>query len=265
MIMADHHPATTTYPPDVTYIASPVFIGYNKKMNNTFKISPGMSVRAISRLALDLGCEVIIGNAPGDISLKHPSIGSSLVLSDQQNPGNKFALWIKPLINDKWEISTMLNLESQQGRIAKTLQKLSYPDKLVVLNDLITEFETILTKKQVADGVSHLIRRGYVERLEPGKYKTTEMLNQAVGTYKADEGQREAPVQEPLEKPVKIRRKRREAGVDVDLVKFEGFIERLEGAVEKLETVARELQGHKELEEALDVLEKALARRKQSW
>jgi hypothetical protein len=233
-------------------------------MNNTLKISPGMSVRAISRLALDLGCEVIIGNAPGDISLKHPSIGSSLVLSgDQQNPGNKFALWIKPLINDKWEISTMLNLDSQQGRIARALQKLSYPDKLVVLNDLITEFETILTKKQVADGVSHLIRRGYVERLEPGKYKTTEMLNQAVETYKEDEGQREAPVQEPLEKPVKIRRKSREAGVDVDLVKFEGFIERLESAVEKLETVARELQGHKEIQDALDVMEKALEKRKQ--
>jgi len=228
-------------------------------MNNTLQISPGMSVRAISRLALDLGCEVIIGNAPGDISLKHPSIGSSLVLSaGQQNPGTKFALWVQPLINDNKEIVTMLNPESQQGRIAKTLQKLSYPDRPVVLDDLVTEFETILTKKQVADGVSHLIRRGYVERLEPGKYKTTEMLNQATETYKADEGQREA-----LEKPVKIRRKSREAGGEVDLAKLEGFIERLEGAVEKLETVARELQDHKELEEALDVMKRALAKRKQ--
>ena len=228
-------------------------------MNNTLQISPGMSVRAISRLALDLGCEVIIGNAPGDISLKHPSIGSSLVLSaGQQNPGTKFALWVQPLINDNKEIVTMLNPESQQGRIAKTLQKLSYPDRPVVLDDLAAEFEPTLTKKQVADSVSHLIRRGYVERLGPAKYKTTEMLNQAVETDMADEG---APVQESLEKPVKIRR----TGGGVDLVKFEGFIERLESAVEKLETVARELQRHKELEEALDVLEKALARRKQSW
>ena len=233
-------------------------------MNNTLQINPRMSVRAISRLALDLGCEVIIGNAPGDISLKHPSIGSSLVLSaGQQNPGTKFALWVQPLINDNKEIVTMLNPESQQGRIAKTLQKLSYPDRPVVLDDLVTEFETILTKKQVADGVSHLIRRGYVERLEPGKYKTTEMLNQATETYKPDEGQREAPVQESLEKPVKIRRKSREAGGEVDLAKLEGFIERLEGAVEKLETVARELQDHKELEEALDVMKRALAKRKQ--
>ena len=234
-------------------------------MNNTLQISPGMSVRAISRLALDLGCEVIIGNAPGDISLKHPSIGSSLVLSaGQQNPGTKFALWVQPLINDNKEIVTMLNPESQQGRIAKTLQKLSYPDRPVVLDDLVTEFETILTKKQVADGVSHLIRRGYVERLEPGKYKTTEMLNQAVETYKTDEDQRtEASVQESLEKTVKIRRKSREAGWEVDLVKFEGFIERLERVVEKLETVARELQDHKEIQDALDVLEKALEKRMQ--
>ena len=157
----------------------------------------------------------------------------------------------------------MLNLESQQGRIAKALQKLSHPDKPVALDDLATEFEPALTKKQVADGVSNLIRKGYVERLGPGKYKTTEMLNQAVEIYKVEEDKMDAPVQETLEKPVKIRRKSREAGRQVDLSKLEGFIERLERAVEKLEITAQKLQDHKEIQDALDVMEKALARIKQ--
>ncbi|MFO7727600.1 MAG: hypothetical protein R6X11_04665 [Desulfonatronovibrio sp.] len=241
----------------VAYIAPIAYIGYNKKMNNTQKISPGMSVQAISRLALELGCEVIIGNSPGDISLKHPAISSSLVLSgDQQNPGNKFALWAKPLIKNNSEVSTMLNPESQQGRIARTLQKLSLHGTPVVLGDIVAEFENIFTKKQVADGVSHLIRKGYLERVEPGKYKATEMLNQGLGTYKSNEY---TPVQESQEEPVKIRR----PGMEVDLVKLEGFIERLERAVEKLETTAQKLQDHKEIQNALDIMEKALARRNQ--
>ena len=74
----------------------------------------------------------------------------------------------------------------------------------------------------------------------------------------ADEGQRET-----LEKPVKIRRKRRDPGGQIDPGKLEGLIERFEGAVEKLETVARELQDHKELQDALDVMERALAKRRQ--
>lgn len=223
-----------------------------------------MSVQSISRLALELGCEVIIGNAPGDITLKHPSIGSSLVLSgDQQNPGYKFTLWANPLIKDNREILTMLNLESQQGRIARVLQKLSIYDTPVFLDDLLAEFETTLTKKQVADAVSHLIRRGYVERLGPGKYKTTEILNQAVATHKDDEDQIDAPIQEVREKPVKIKRKSMEASGKVDLIKLESFIERLEGAVERLEATAQKLQDHKEIQDALDVMEKALARRKQ--
>lgn len=226
-------------------------------------ISPGMSVQSISRLALELGCEVVIGNAPGDIALKHPAVNSSLVLSgDQQNLGNKFALWAKPLIKDNKEILTMLNLESQQGQIARALQRLSLHDTPVVLGDLATEFETILTKKQVADGVSHLTRKGYVERVEPGKYKPTEILNQAVETYQAGQGQMDAPVQESREKSVKIRRKSTEAGGEVDLIKLEGFIKRLEMAVEKLETTAQKLQDHKEIQDALDVMEKALEKRK---
>lgn len=223
-----------------------------------------MSVRSISRIALELGCEVIIGKGLGDISLKHPSIGSSLVLSgDQQNPGNKFALWAKPIIKDNMEISTMLNPESQQGRIARTLQKLSYNDSPVVLGDVVAEFETTLTKKQVADAISHLIRKGYVERLGPGKYKSTEMLNQTVETYKADEAQADAPVQESQEKPVNIKRKIKEAGGEVDLIKFESLIERLERAVERMEKAAQKLQDHQEIQDALDVMEKALASRRQ--
>ena len=254
----------TAQPLDVTYIAPGIFIGYITKMSNTLKISPGMSVRAISRLALELGCEVVLGNAPGDISLKHPSISSALLLSDgQQNLGTKFALWVKPLINDNREIFIMLNLESQQGRIARALQKMSHPDKPVALDDLAIEFEPALTKKQVADGVSHLIRKGFVERLEPGKYKTTEMLNQATETYKVEEDQMDTPAQETLEKPVKIRRKSREAGRQVDLIKLEGFIERLERAVERLEATAQKFQDHKDIQDALDVMEKALARIKQ--
>lgn len=223
-----------------------------------------MSVRSITRLALELGCEVTIGKAPGDIALKHPSIGSSLVLSgDQQYLGNKFALWAKPLIKDNMEISTtMLNLESQQGRIAKTLQKLSLNDSPVVMGDIVAEFETTLSKKQVADGISHLIRKGYVERLGSGKYKPTEMLKQAVGSYKADEDQMDVPVQESQKNPVSIRRMGRETGGEVDLVKLEGFIERLEKAVERLEATAQKLQNHKEIQDALDVMEKALAKRK---
>ncbi|MFN2343330.1 MAG: hypothetical protein ABR542_08235 [Desulfonatronovibrio sp.] len=94
----------------------------------------------------------------------------------------------------------------------------------------------------------HPVRRG------------TEILNLAVETYKADEGQMDPPVQENQEKLGKIERKGTEPGQGVDLVKFEGFIERLEKAVERLETTAQKLQDHKEIQDALDVMEKALGK-----
>ncbi|MFN2268626.1 MAG: hypothetical protein ABR533_10150, partial [Desulfonatronovibrio sp.] len=196
-------------------------------MNNTLKITPNMSVQSINQLALELGCEVIIGSTPRDISLKHPAINSSLALSgDQQNLGNKFVFWAKPLIKDKKDILTMLNFESQQGKIARVLQKLSIYDSPVVLDDLVAEFETTLTKKQVADGVSLLSRKGYIERLEPGKYKTTEILNLAVEPYNAHKGQMDASVQENQEKLGKIEKKNIEPDQGSDLVKFESLIER---------------------------------------
>lgn len=114
----------------------------------------------------------------------------------------------------------------------------------------------------MADGVSHLIRKGYLERLAPGKYNTTRMLNQAVGSYKPGQDQLDAPVQESRKDPAKIK-KNTEPGPEVDLTRFETFIERLERAVEKLETTAQKLQDHKEIQDALDVMEKALAKRKQ--
>ncbi len=147
-------------------------------------IYPGMSVRDISRVALELGCEVTHENSPGDISLKHPALGSSLLLSSgQHNPGAEFAFWAKSLIINSKDKVTMINFDSHQGRVAKALQKMSYPDTQVVLAELAEHLEPTLTQKQVADSVSHLIRKGYVERLGPGRYKTTEILNQAVETY----------------------------------------------------------------------------------
>ncbi len=246
---------------DIMHIAPLKHISYNKKMNNTLKITPDMSVQSISHLALELGCEVIIGKTSQDISLKHPAISSSLALSgDQQNLGNKFVLWAKQLIKENKDMLIMLNLDSQQGKIARIIQKLSIYDTPVVLDDLVAEFEKTLTKKQVADGVSQLTRKGYVERFEPGKYKTTEMLNLAVEAYKADQGQMDSPVQESREKLGKIERKNIELGEGVDLVKFEGLIERIEKAVEKMESTAQKLQDHQEIQDALDVMEKALGK-----
>ncbi len=229
-------------------------------------INPGMSVREISRVALELGCEVIHENSPGEISLKHPAIGSSLLLSSgQNNPGAEFAFWAKSLISNSKDRFTMINFDSQQGRIAKALQKMSYPDTQVVLAELAAQFEPSLTPKQVADSVSHLIRRGYVERVEPGRYKTTEILNQAVETYLVDESKTdilEVPVKVGDEKPVKIRRRSREISPGIDLGKLEGFIVRLEEAVVKLEKTAREFQDYNELREAMAAVEKVLAKRK---
>jgi len=240
-------------------------------MNNMLNIDPGMSVRDISRVALELGCEVILGNSPGDISLKHPAIGSSLLLSaGQKNPGADFAFWAKPLINNSKGRCKMLNLESQQGRVAKALQKLSYPDNQIVLDELATHFGPALSKKQVADSVSHLIRRGYVERLGPGRYKTTEMLNQAVETYRMDESKMdtlETPVEAWEEKDgenlVKIRKRSRESSAGIDPDNLEGLIDRLEQAVEKLEKTARDFQDYNELQDAMAIMEKALAKTKQ--
>ncbi|MFN2268320.1 MAG: hypothetical protein ABR533_08590, partial [Desulfonatronovibrio sp.] len=58
----------------------------------------------------------------------------------------------------------------------------------------------------------------------------------------------------------KIERKNIEPGEGVDLVKFEGLVERLEKAVEKMESTAQKLQDHKEIQDALDVMEKALGK-----
>lgn len=234
-------------------------------------INPDMSVRDISRVALELGCEVIHENSPGEISLKHPAIGSSLLLSSgQHNPGAEFAFWAKSLISNSKDRFTMINFDSQQGHVAKALQKLSYPDTQVVLDELAALFEPSLTKKQVADSVSHLIRRGYVERIEPGRYKTTEILNQAVETYLVDESKTDilkAPVkageEKAGEKPVKTRKRTGETSAGIDPVKLEGFIDRLEKAVEKLEKTALQFQDYNELQDALAVMEKALTKRKQ--
>ncbi|WP_045216148.1 hypothetical protein [Desulfonatronovibrio magnus] len=228
---------------------------------NTLKITPNMSVQQISQLALELGCEVIIGNTRREISLKHPEIKSSLALSDdQQNLGNKFVLWAKPLIKNNKKISTMLNLESQQGQIARLVQKRSAHDAPVLLDDLAAELESTLTKKQVADGVSQLSRKGYVERLEQGKYTTTEILNLAVEAYNANEGQMVEPSQENQEAPLKKITKSEEVDAKVDLIKLQGLIQRLDGVVEKLEAATQKLQDHEEIQDALDVMGKALAK-----
>ncbi len=245
--------------------------------NNVLNIYPDMSVRDVGRTALEMGCEVIIGNKPGEILLKHPSIKSSLQLSsDQKNPGAKFASWANPLIQNSKERFNMLNLESQQGRIAKVLQRLSYPDKPIVLNEIAVKFESILTKKQVSDGVSHLIRRGYVERLEPGLYKTTEMLNQAVDAHQVDESEKDVPAapaelieeaasHKPVDhKPVKIRRKSREPDIEAAPPLLESLFNRLEKAIERLEDVTRDFQEYSDIQNALATLEQALARKKDS-
>jgi uncharacterized protein YwgA len=253
------------------HVAIPDFIAYNKRVKNMLNINPGMSVRDISRVALELGCEVIHENSPGEISLKHPAIGSSLLLSSaQHNPGAEFAFWAKSLISNSKDRFTMINFDTHQGRVAKALQKMSYPDTQVVLAELAAQLEPSLTSKQVADSVSHLIRRGYVERVEPGRYKTTEILNQAVETYLVDESKADtlkAPVkaeeEKAVEKPVKIRRRNRETSPEIDPVKLEGLIDRLEKAVENLEKTAREFQDYDELRDAMAIIEKTLAKRKQ--
>ncbi len=234
-------------------------------MNNNFRIYPEMAVHDINRVALELGCEVIIGNRQGEIILKHPEINSSLLLSaDEKMQGAKFTDWAGILISNHKERFAMLNLQSKQGRVAGSLHRMSYPDKTITLDELMTDFEGVYTRKQVADWMSHLVRRGYVERVAPGRYRTTQILSQAAEAYSQDQVKddnfkppRGSSRTADLSETAKPGKKKTGQG-SIEAPGLEELISRLENAVERLEKTARGFQVNTELVEAMTMMHKAL-------
>ncbi len=229
---------------------------------STHSIYPDMTVRDVGLVALDLGCEVIHGNKPGDITLKHPEIKSSLSLSaDNHNPGVLFASWAQPLIADDTARLKNISMESRQGQVAAAIQRMSYPDKIVQLDAVVAKFEPTFTRKQIADSISHLVRKGYVERHELGQYKTTPMLDQIVRMSMDNEDKTDHAAYEP--EPVKdVQQVGGKEKKPVELDNLESLIARLEKAVDKIEAAAGRLQHYSELQDAVDVMEKALAKAK---
>ena len=237
---------------------------------NTHNIYPDMTVRDIGLVALDLGCEVIHGNKPGDITLKHPEIKTSISLSaDDNNPGTLFASWAQPLIANDTARLKSISMESRQGQIAAAIQRMSYPGKVVQLDAVVAEFQPAYTRKQIADSISHLVRKGYVERHELGEYKTTPMLDQIIkmsldNEDKVEHAEHEQePVKESIKEPVKDKPETGDKDKKpVELDSLESFIVRLEKAVDRLEVAAGRLHDYSEFQDAMDVMEKALTKAK---
>ncbi len=150
------------------------------------------------------------------------------------------------------------------GRVAKEIEEATSQGQQADIAYLYDKLGTKFTRKEIADCASSLFKRGYLERIGLGTYNAKQKLHHLVGRgFEKD-------VDKPKESPSIIIRKksldkRKEAEqekYELDLASFNNLMQRLEDCLGRLEGVIDKLQNQAELEEALDMLEKALAVRK---
>lgn len=157
-----------------------------------------------------------------------------------------------------------LNFESKMGRLAREIETASFQGQEVDIGFLQDRLGPEFSRKQISDWAAKLVKRGYLEKLGPGKFKAKPKLHQFAGRKSAQDEER------PEESPAvivrkKARAKRAEAGQaghEAELTRLESLVQSLEACLTRLESITDKFQDRAELQELMDVLDKILAKRK---
>ncbi|MFO8033284.1 MAG: hypothetical protein R6U22_12165 [Desulfohalobiaceae bacterium] len=164
---------------------------------------------------------------------------------------------------------TGLNFDSKMGQVAREIERAASNGRDVDFDYLQERLGQRFSRKEIADCASSLYKRGYLERLGHGKYKASQKLSQLAG--RADpansaEGHTEDSGQAA---PVIVRKKGREKPEEEaqhkhenDLAPLGDLLDRLESCLDRLEKIAESLNSRAELQEVMELLQKAVAKGK---
>ncbi|MFO7801368.1 MAG: hypothetical protein R6V55_03620, partial [Desulfovermiculus sp.] len=117
-----------------------------------------------------------------------------------------------------------------------------------------------LTRKEIASYASKLYNRGYLDRVEKGKYRANEKLSQLAGGTKAEEPPAEHAEDAGKSPAVIIRKQTRDQAEQAAKKRQEADLARLGNLVDRLENLAERLDKNADLQEAMDLLEQAWAK-----
>lgn len=161
-----------------------------------------------------------------------------------------------------------LNFESKMGHVAKEIEKATSDDQDVDFDYLQQRLGQELSRKEIADCASSLYKRGYVERLGHGKYRASHKLRQ-MADRELEESLPEQAGHAEASAEVVVRKKSRESSEEAaqelqetDFDRLDGLLQRLEACLDRLEKIAARLDKSADLQDVMDLLEKALAKGK---
>lgn len=117
-----------------------------------------------------------------------------------------------------------------------------------------------LSRMEIASYASKLYRQGYLQRLEKGKYRATEKLNQLAGGAEAEEPSAEHAEDAGKSPAVIIRKQSRDQAELAAKKRQEADLARLSNLVNWLENLTDRLDKNADLQEAMDLLEQAWAK-----
>lgn len=163
---------------------------------------------------------------------------------------------------------TGLNFESKMGQVAREIERASSHGRDADFDYLQKRLGQGFSRKEIADCASSLYKRGYLERLGHGKYKASQKLSQLAGRTGSAHSAEEHSKDSGQAAPVIVRKKNREKAEgaqykhETDLARLENLLNRLEPCLDRLEKIAESLNSRAELQEVMDLLQKAVAKGK---
>ncbi|MFW6179911.1 MAG: hypothetical protein ACOC43_16255 [Desulfohalobiaceae bacterium] len=164
-----------------------------------------------------------------------------------------------------------LDFNSQQGRVALEIAKVSAQGRDADLGYLQHKLGESLSRKEIASCASKLYRLGYLERTGYGKYRATEKLLRQASDDETLEQSAEQAEDEERSPEVVVRRQNREQSeqaakkrLETDLTRLDNLLDRLETSLNRLQDLTTRLDKNARLQEVMDLLEQALAKGKRS-
>jgi hypothetical protein len=161
-----------------------------------------------------------------------------------------------------------LNFESKMGHVAKEIERAAADGLDVDFDYLQERLGQELSRKEIADCASSLYKRGYVQRMGHGKYRASQKLHQLADKELGESLlEQTRPPEAPAE--VVVRKKSREEREvaaqeiqETDFDRLDSLLQRLEACLDRLERIAARLDKSADLQDVMDLMEKALAKGK---
>lgn len=155
-----------------------------------------------------------------------------------------------------------LNLETKLGQVVREFQRATSNGQDADIDYLQQRLGSSLSRKEIASYASKLYNQGYLERVEKGKYRANENLNQLAGGSDAQEPSAESAEDASKSPAVIIRKQSRDQAEQAAKKRQEADLSRLANLVDRLEGLTERLDKNADLQEAMDLLQQAWAKGK---